>query len=198
LDAQLGILNSITYTIPNDSPWEIAIDEPEGGTKQLILPHIIEVSMDFTPIGVETKGVNRIEDKNVNISYIAQNNTGKDKDTIQYTYTDFGYVLYEDLSKEDQATKTQADQQASNQTISNPSQTSTQIVAQESAQASQAQYSIGPGLVENIPNPGVIPVYGPNGEIINVVNSEGNNALLGNAFASSKAPFPAGGIPYSN
>jgi len=43
LDAQLGKLDSISYTIPNDSPWEIALDEPEGGTQQLILPHILEV-----------------------------------------------------------------------------------------------------------------------------------------------------------
>ena len=44
-------MNSLSYTVPNDSPWEIAIDEPEGGTKMLILPHILEVSMTFTPIG---------------------------------------------------------------------------------------------------------------------------------------------------
>ena len=84
VDAQLGKLDSISYTIPNDSPWEIAIDEPEGGTKQLILPHIIEVSMNFTPIGAETKQHNLIEAKNDNTSFIAQNNTGADSQTIQY------------------------------------------------------------------------------------------------------------------
>ena len=89
LDAQLGILNSISYTVPNDSPWEIAIDEPEGGTKQLILPHVIEVSMNFTPIGAE-RGIgangpaNRIEEKSEYISLLAQNTTGTDINDIQY------------------------------------------------------------------------------------------------------------------
>ena len=62
----------------------IAIDEPEGGTKQLILPHIIEVQMSFTPIGAETNQSNKIEAKEDNISFIAQNNTGADAETIQY------------------------------------------------------------------------------------------------------------------
>jgi len=92
LDAQLGKLDSVSYTIPNDSPWEIALDEPEGGTKQLILPHIIEVSLGFTPIGAET-GVsingtgsvsNKIEEKSSTTSYLAQNTTGADVGTIQY------------------------------------------------------------------------------------------------------------------
>lgn len=87
-DAQLGILNSLTYNIPNDSPWEISLDEPEGGSKTLILPHIIEVSMTFTPIGAETgyrsDNFNRIESKSNKISFIAQNTTGVDKNKIQY------------------------------------------------------------------------------------------------------------------
>jgi hypothetical protein len=83
-DAQLGKLDSLSYTIPQDSPWEIALDEPEGGTKQLILPHILEVSLGFTPIGAETQGENKIEEKIRSTTYLAQNNTGTDKDTIQY------------------------------------------------------------------------------------------------------------------
>lgn len=83
LDAQLGIITSLSYTIPNDSPWEIALDEPEGGKSQLILPHILDVSMTFIPIGAETQGTNKIEDKNRETTYIAQNNTG-DADFIQY------------------------------------------------------------------------------------------------------------------
>lgn len=83
LDAQLGIITSLSYTIPNDSPWEIALDEPEGGKSQLILPHILDVSMTFIPIGAETQGTNVIEDKNRYTTYIAQNNTG-DANFIQY------------------------------------------------------------------------------------------------------------------
>jgi hypothetical protein len=84
LDAQLGILNSLSYTIPNETPWEIALDEPEGGNSIMILPHIIDVSMTFTPIGVETGGNNVIESKGRDKSYIAQNNTGKDISKLQY------------------------------------------------------------------------------------------------------------------
>jgi hypothetical protein len=74
---QDGILNSLSYTIPQDSPWEIAIDEPEGGSakKLLVLPHIVEVSLTFTPIGSQTKGVNQISSKSSTISHIAQNVT---------------------------------------------------------------------------------------------------------------------------
>ena len=85
LDAQLGKLDSLTYNITQDTPWEIAIDEPEGGIKQLILPHVIEVSMIFTPIGVESQQHNVIEHKSRKTSFIAQNNTGVDSKEIQYT-----------------------------------------------------------------------------------------------------------------
>jgi hypothetical protein len=72
---QDGILNSLSYTIPNDSPWEIAIDEPEQGSAKrlLVLPHIVEVSLTFTPIGSQAKGVNKISSKSSTISHIAQN-----------------------------------------------------------------------------------------------------------------------------
>jgi len=76
IDAQLCKLDSISYTIPQDSPWEIAIDEPEGGEKYLILPHIIEVQLNFTPIGSESKAHNELQSKSQTISHIAQNNTG--------------------------------------------------------------------------------------------------------------------------
>jgi hypothetical protein len=77
IDGQDGILNSVSYTVPNDSPWEIALNEPlPGGTEELILPHIVEVSLTFTPIGSQTKGTNKISKKDndiLNTSHIAQN-----------------------------------------------------------------------------------------------------------------------------
>jgi hypothetical protein len=74
IDGQDGILNSVSYTIPQDSPWEIALNEPlPGGSKELILPHIVEVSMTFTPIGSQTKGKNLISQKSKTTSHIAQN-----------------------------------------------------------------------------------------------------------------------------
>lgn len=56
-----GIITSLTYTIPNDTPWEIGIPsnnkevESEGGIvfrnpEVKELPHRIDVSMDFKPI----------------------------------------------------------------------------------------------------------------------------------------------------
>jgi hypothetical protein len=79
LDGQDGILNNISYTIPNDSPWEIALNEPlPGGSKELVLPHIIEVNMTFTPIGSQTKGDNLISKKSYTTSHIAQNQNQND------------------------------------------------------------------------------------------------------------------------
>ena len=49
---QLGILNSITYTIPQESTWEIGIDT-KGNSDSTVkeLPHMIKVSgVSFTPI----------------------------------------------------------------------------------------------------------------------------------------------------
>jgi len=71
-DGQDGILNNVSYTIPNDSPWEIAINTING-VEPLILPHVVEVSMTFTPIGSQTKGINKISEKNSETSHIAQN-----------------------------------------------------------------------------------------------------------------------------
>ena len=86
IDGQLCVLNSLSYKIPNDSPWEIAIDEPEGGSssKMLILPHIVEVTLNFTPIGSLTKGVDELSQKEDCISNIAQNWNGKDKPEANY------------------------------------------------------------------------------------------------------------------
>jgi hypothetical protein len=73
IDGQVGILNNISYTVPQDSPWEIAVNEPITGEKLLILPHVIEVSMTFTPIGSQTKGQNLITGRSESTSHIAQN-----------------------------------------------------------------------------------------------------------------------------
>jgi hypothetical protein len=69
LDGQFGILNSLSYTIPQDSPWEIALT----GGGNLILPHVVEVSMTFTPIGSQTKKDNKLASKSTSTSHIAQN-----------------------------------------------------------------------------------------------------------------------------
>jgi hypothetical protein len=50
---QPGYLTSLTYTIPQESPWEIAItdddsDKSDESVKEL--PQIITVSLAFTPI----------------------------------------------------------------------------------------------------------------------------------------------------
>jgi hypothetical protein len=49
---QPGIIKGLTYTIGNDSPWEIAIDDPErgAGVKMYELPHVMTVQMTFAPI----------------------------------------------------------------------------------------------------------------------------------------------------
>jgi len=49
---QPGIIKGLTYTIGNDSPWEIAITDPERGEaeKMYELPHVMTVQMTFAPI----------------------------------------------------------------------------------------------------------------------------------------------------
>jgi hypothetical protein len=51
LISQPGRITSLSYNIPDDSPWEIALDQPEGGNdvKMYELPHVIEVSIGFRP-----------------------------------------------------------------------------------------------------------------------------------------------------
>ena len=71
LDGQFGILNSLSYSVPQDSPWEIGLKTNKGDT--LILPHVLEVSMTFTPIGSQTKKVNTISSKSTATANIAQN-----------------------------------------------------------------------------------------------------------------------------
>jgi len=48
---QVGFLTSLTYDIPQESPWEIGIND-EGGEDSSVkeLPHMIKVSAAFTPI----------------------------------------------------------------------------------------------------------------------------------------------------
>lgn len=82
LDGQDGILNSINYNIPNDSPWEIGLPATGifDGKEPLQLPHIVEVSLEFTPIGSQTgidgKNSNKPSQKSNNISNIAQSWVG--------------------------------------------------------------------------------------------------------------------------
>jgi hypothetical protein len=47
---QPGIIKNMTYTIGNDSPWEIALDEPEAGSSLYELPHVMTIQMTFAPI----------------------------------------------------------------------------------------------------------------------------------------------------
>jgi len=85
VDSQLGILTSLNYKVSQDSPWEIALNEPltPNGTREMVLPHIIEVSLGFTPIGSQTTDENRLQEKlkpNDTVfttTHIAQNFNGK-------------------------------------------------------------------------------------------------------------------------
>jgi len=81
IDSQLGVLNSLTYKISNDTPWEIALNEPtvQGGIREMVLPHIIEVSLGFTPIGSQTWNQNELPRKANNVTNIAQNYNGKNE-----------------------------------------------------------------------------------------------------------------------
>jgi hypothetical protein len=48
-----GFISDLTYTIPEESPWEIAFSSPEGREESIGLmetPKLIEVQVSFTPI----------------------------------------------------------------------------------------------------------------------------------------------------
>lgn len=49
---QPGFITSLSPSIPDNTPWEIALDEPENGadTLMLELPHVIDIQCSFTPI----------------------------------------------------------------------------------------------------------------------------------------------------
>ena len=47
---QPGIIKNLTYSIGNDSPWEIAIDDPEKKSELYELPHVMTIQMTFAPI----------------------------------------------------------------------------------------------------------------------------------------------------
>jgi hypothetical protein len=53
LNTQPGIFTSLQYSVADDTPWEISIDQPEGGSTMYDLPHIIDVTATFIPIGVK-------------------------------------------------------------------------------------------------------------------------------------------------
>ena len=56
LNSQPGVFTSLQYSVTDDTPWEISIDQPEGGSTMYDLPHIINVSATFIPIGVKDGG----------------------------------------------------------------------------------------------------------------------------------------------
>jgi hypothetical protein len=57
LNAQPGVFTSLQYSVTDDTPWEISIDQPEGGSTLYDLPHIINVTATFIPIGVKDGGI---------------------------------------------------------------------------------------------------------------------------------------------
>ena len=74
VDRVPGVLNSVSLSWQKDYPWEIAIDGPEGGNDKhmLVLPHVLDVSVQFTPIH------NFLPEKSINSPFILphENNRG--------------------------------------------------------------------------------------------------------------------------
>ena len=90
IDSQPGIINDLTYTVSNDSPWEIALNEPQpGGSRELVLPHIVEVSMTFTPIGTQYQKDNLVPKKSAQQSNIAQNYNGASQSEYNFIRKDY-------------------------------------------------------------------------------------------------------------
>jgi len=79
---QPGIINSINYTVPTESPWEIGINDTVGyDTSVKELPHIIRVTgFSFTPIH---KFVPKLQKNTYDGTYT-------DKDTLSGVISRFG------------------------------------------------------------------------------------------------------------
>lgn len=71
INAQPGVITSLQYSVTDDTPWEISIDNPEGGSTMYDLPHIINVNLSFFPIGVKDGG---LPEKKVSTPTILQSN----------------------------------------------------------------------------------------------------------------------------
>jgi hypothetical protein len=140
LDRQPGVITSLTYKVANDSPWEIAMDSPENGpnsNNQLVLPHIVEVSMTFLPIGTQHKGKNLLPQRGADQANIAQNESGiqfiKDNKIPNSFNTRFNsYNLSADVTNinyQQPKTKTDLEQPPSNgddtDTLPTPAKTTT-------------------------------------------------------------------------
>jgi hypothetical protein len=94
IDGQPGILTSLSYKISNDTPWEISVNNDGLNNQELNLPHIVEVSLGFTPIGSQTRDKNLISEKASTTSHIAQNwNGGKSESEGEYIYPDINKVI---------------------------------------------------------------------------------------------------------
>lgn len=101
IDRQHGIIQSLTYKVNmNETPWEIAMKEPEGGEKLLILPHVIDVSLTFIPVGVNNKGKNELPQRadNNDLSFIAQNDN-TDVNYITGSINKGEFITYNDYIK---------------------------------------------------------------------------------------------------
>ena len=69
----VGIINSITYDIPEESPWEIGINDTTGDDNSVKeLPHIIRVTnFSFTPIQDFIPSIQPVGDENGSSRYIS-------------------------------------------------------------------------------------------------------------------------------
>lgn len=104
---QPSIINSLTYSVSNDSPWEIALSEsdiniPINGKRIMYeLPHIVEVNMSFTPIGIGPQALIPSKgESNPFILYKPKENT----DEITGKYDNLWLTQYYDNGKTDPLT----------------------------------------------------------------------------------------------
>jgi hypothetical protein len=91
---QVGIINSITYDVPEESPWEIGLgDKDTGGEDSTVkeLPHIIRVTnFSFTPIQDFIPSVQPVGDENGLSRYISlADGDGKEKNNYDKNFTQY-------------------------------------------------------------------------------------------------------------
>ena len=109
---QLGIIKSITYTIPQESPWEIGINTPANGdfdSEVKELPHMIKVTgFEFVPIqyDVARKGATKF------IQLQAKNGTNWNRGMQMPDEQAIAIAKQEQIALEEAVKKKAADQKA--------------------------------------------------------------------------------------
>ena len=111
---QPGIIESVQYTWQKDYPWEISFQNPEGVRGEQILPHVLDVSLNFKVIHdfLPTTGVNPLI-----TNYRAETTRGNKKTYIPLVRQEVIKSQTDNEEKIDDSTENQNNQEVEQSTV---------------------------------------------------------------------------------